>query len=166
MATYRRETRVAAPLEDVWDFHSDVSGLEALTPAFMNLRVEGVTGPGGDPDPEVLEAGSRIDMSMRPFGVGPRQTWTSVITEREAGDGSAMFRDRMEGGPFPEWVHTHRFFADGDETLVVDSVDYRLPGGPVGELVGPLGWVGFEPMFRYRHRRTRELLEGGTPRTA
>jgi len=166
MATYRRETRVAAPLSDVWAFHSRVSGLEALTPGFMNLRVEGVTGPDGEPDPEVLEAGSRIDMSMRPLGVGPRQTWTSVITECEEGDGSAMFRDRMEGGPFPEWVHTHRFFADGDGTLVVDSVEYRLPGGAVGELAGPLGRIGFEPMFRYRHRRTRELLEGDPSRTA
>jgi ligand-binding SRPBCC domain-containing protein len=165
MSTYRRQTRVAAPLSEVWTFHSRISGLEALTPSFMNLRVEGVTGPDGEPDPEVLEAGSRIDMSMRPFEVGPRQTWTSVVTERREGDGTAMFRDRMEGGPFPEWVHTHRFFADGEETLVVDTVEYRLPGGPVGEALGPLGWVGFEPMFRYRHRRTRELLEDGAAPT-
>jgi ligand-binding SRPBCC domain-containing protein len=166
MSTYRRGTRVGAPLEEVWEFHSRISGLEALTPGFMNLRVEGVVGPDGGPDPEVLEAGSRIDMSMRPLGVGPRRTWTSVITEREAGAGSAMFRDRMEDGPFPEWVHTHRFFADDGETLVVDHVEYRLPGGPLGEAVGPLGRVGFEPMFRYRHRRTRELLEDGGRVTA
>jgi len=166
MSTYRRQTRVAAPFDEVWTFHSRISGLEALTPDFMNLRVERVTGPDGEPDPEVLEAGTRVDMSMRPLGVGPRRTWTSVITEREAGDGSAMFRDTMEDGPFPEWVHTHRFFADGDETLVADEVEYRLPGGPVGELAGPLGRVGFEPMFRYRHRRTRELLESGSTRTA
>ena len=41
-----------------------------------------MTAPDGEPDPEVLEAGSRIKLSMRPFGVGPRQEWTSVITER------------------------------------------------------------------------------------
>jgi ligand-binding SRPBCC domain-containing protein len=159
MPIYSREIRVDAPF-------SKVSGLEALTPGFMNLEVEGVTGPDGEADPAVLEPGSRIDMAMRPGGVGPRQTWTSVITEREAGDGSAMFRDTMEGGPFPEWVHTHRFFADGDETLVVDAVEYRLPGGPIGDAVGPLGRIGFEPMFRYRHRRTRELLEEGARPTA
>jgi ligand-binding SRPBCC domain-containing protein len=168
MPTYRRQTRVAAPLEEVWAFHSRISGLEALTPSFLNLRVEDVTGPDGESDPEVLTEGTRIDLSMRPFDVGPRQTWTSVVTEREEGDGSAVFRDRMEDGPFPEWVHTHRFFADGGETIVADRVAYRLPGGRVGEFVGPLGWAGFEPMFRYRHRRTRELLEGadaapGTP---
>jgi hypothetical protein len=29
----------------------------------------------------------------------------------------------------------------------------------VGDLFGPLGWVGFEPMFRDRHRRTKRILE-------
>jgi len=116
MAVYQRRTRVAAPLSEVWDFHSRVSGLEALTPGWMNLRVESVTGPDGDPDPGILEPGSRIDASMRPFGVAPRQRWTSVITAREREAGSAYFRDEMEGGPFRRWEHTHRFFADGGRT--------------------------------------------------
>jgi ligand-binding SRPBCC domain-containing protein len=96
---------------------------------------------------------------MRPFGVGPRQGWTSVIVEREEGDGSAHFVDEMEGGPFRHWRHTHRFFADGDETVVNDRVEYRLPLGPIGDAVGPLARIGLEPMFRYRHRKTKELLE-------
>jgi len=36
---------------------------------------------------------------------------------------------------------------------------YALPFGGVGEAVSRLARVGFEPMFRFRHRRTRELLE-------
>ncbi|WP_135820092.1 SRPBCC family protein [Halostella litorea] len=159
MSVYRRETRVAAPLSEVWEFHSRVSGLEALTPGFAGLRIEAVAGPDGERDPDVLEAGSRIRMSMQPFGVGPRQRWTSVITEREEGEGTATFRDAMEDGPFDRWVHTHRFFADGDETVVRDRVEYELPGGRLGEAAGPLAYVGFEPMFRYRHRETKRLLE-------
>jgi len=160
MATYRRETRVRAPLEPVWEFHSRIEGLEALTPGFMNLRVERVVGPDGERDPGVMTAGSRVETSVRPFGVGPRRRVDSVIRERERGDGVARFVDEMETGPFPEWRHTHAFFADGDATVVRDRVDYALPGGPVGRAVSPLGWLGFEPMFRYRHRRTRGLLEG------
>ena len=159
MAVYHRRTRVAAPLESVWDFHSRVSGLEALTPDWMNLRVESVTGPDGDPDPGILDPGSRIDASVRPFGVGPRQRWTSVITERERDGATAYFVDEMEDGPFRHWEHTHRFFADGDETVVDDHVVYALPFGALGEAVATLARVGFEPMFRFRHRRTRELLE-------
>jgi ligand-binding SRPBCC domain-containing protein len=159
MPVYQRRTRVAAPLDAVWAFHSQVSGLEALTPGWMNLRIEGVEGPDGDSDPAVLETGSRIDASVRPFGVGPRQRWTSLITAREEGEGRASFTDEMVDGPFREWEHTHRFFRDGDETVVDDRVTYALPLGAVGDAVGPLARVGFEPMFRYRHRRTRDLLE-------
>ncbi|MES3517082.1 MAG: SRPBCC family protein [Natronomonas sp.] len=159
MQTYTREVRVSAPLESVWSFHSNIDGLEALTPGFLGLEVVSVTGPDGEPNPTVLEAGSRIEMQMRPLGVLPGGRWVSVITDREYGDGSAMFRDVMEEGPFPAWTHTHRFFADGEETLIVDRVEYELPGGRVGEAAGPLGRVGFEPMFRYRHSQTKKLLE-------
>jgi len=159
MAIYRRETFVDAPFEDVWAFHSTIDGLDALTPGFMNLEIERVTGPDGEPDPEILEVGSRIELSMRPFDVGPRQHWTSVVTERTEDDGAAIFHDAMEEGPFPTWEHTHRFFADGDGTIVSDRVEYELPGGALGRAASPLGWVGFEPMFRDRHKKTKELLE-------
>lgn len=159
MPTYSRRTRVRAPLDEVWAFHSRIEGLEALTPDFLHLSVEAVRGPDGEPAPEVLSEGTRVWLSVRPFGVAPRQRWRSKIVAREEGDGQALLRDEMVDGPFPEWVHTHRFFGDGDETVVVDEVAYELPLGPVGEALGPVAVVGFEPMFRYRHRKTRELLE-------
>lgn len=159
MATYARRTRVAAPFSEVWEFHSNVSGLEALTPGWMGLDVVSVRGPDGTLDPEVLEAGSKVRMAMRPFGVGPAQRWTTLIVAREASDREATFRDEMVGGPFRNWVHTHRFRADGDGTIIEDRVEYELPGGRLGRAASPLGAVGFEPMFRYRHAKTKELLE-------
>jgi len=156
---YQRSVRVGAPFDEVWDFHSRVTGLEALTPDWMHLTVESVQGPDGDPNPGILEAGSRIESSVQPFGVGPPQGWTSVIAERKEGDGSAMFRDTMEDGPFEEWEHTHSFFEDGDGTMAHDRVEYRLPLGGIGRVLGPLAVVGLEPMFRYRHRETKRLLE-------
>lgn len=159
MPIYERETRVAAPLAEVWSFYSRISGLEAVTPGWMGLQVESVTGPDGESDPDVLTEGSRVRLSVRPFGVGPRRPWTSVIVEREERDGAASFTDEMVEGPFPRWAHTHRFFADGRATVVRDRVEYRLPGGSVGDLVGPLARAGLDPMFRYRHRKTKELLE-------
>lgn len=158
MPTYRRETRVPAPLADVWEFHSHPEGLERLTPDWMHLRVEAVRGPDGERDPEVLEAGSQIRLSVQPFGVGPRQTWVSLITEREETAGSAYFVDEMRDGPFAEWHHTHAFFADGEETVLVDTVRYALPFGVVGDAVGPVAKVGFAGMFRQRHARTREMF--------
>ena len=159
MATYERSVRVFAPFEEVWEFHSTEKGLVDLTPEWMNLRVESARGPDGEPDPDVLEAGSVLRSSVRPFGVGPRQEWVSEITERDHQGGSAYFRDVMTDGPFDEWEHTHLFYADGNSTRITDHVEYEFPFGPLGRAVAPFSVVGFEPMFRYRHKRTRELLE-------
>lgn len=161
MANYHRQVRIAAPLDEVWEFHSRIEGLVGLTPDWMNLRVEAVRGPDGEPDPDVLEAGSRARLSVRPFGVGPRQRWTSRILSREKDEDSGVFRDTMEDGPFRRWDHTHRFVARGDETVVHDDVQYRLPLDGLGDAASLFAVVGFEPMFRHRHRKTKEHLEGG-----
>ena len=159
MARYERSVRVRAPLADVWEFHSTADGLVALTPDWMGLEIEDVRGPDGERDPAVLGTGSVIRSSVRPFDVGPRQTWLSEIVTREHEGGSAYFRDVMSDGPFEEWTHTHLFYADGGETIVRDCVEYELPFGALGRAAGPFAVVGFEPMFRYRHRRTKALLE-------
>lgn len=165
MPTYDRQTTIDAPLEDVWQFHSRIEGLEALTPQWMGLRVESMIGPNGETNPEVLEAGTEISLSMRPFDVGPRQYWISLITERERGDGVAYFRDEMIRGPFDHWVHAHTFFADGAETILRDRVEYELPhsgDAGIGRLVDvatPFSRIGFEGMFRTRHRMTKARLE-------
>lgn len=159
MPTYERRTRIDASLDDVWDFHSQISGLETLTPSWLRLRVESVVGPGGERHPDVLEEGSEVTLSMRPFGVGPRTAWTSRIVERERGDDAAYFRDEMVDGPFDRWLHTHAFYADDGATIVRDRVEYALPGGVLGDVLGPFARIGFEPMFRQRHRATKDALE-------
>lgn len=156
MASYVRATRVAAPFEEVWDFHATIKGLTVLTPDWMGLEIEAIE--GGDPQTEELEIGSRIRASVRPFGVGPRQRWISEITARERAEEYGNFRDIMTDGPFDHWEHTHHFVAESDETLVVDAIRYELPFGPIGRAFAPLAVVGFEPMFRYRHWTTRKLL--------
>ena len=163
MSTYRRRTRVEAPLDEVWAFHSTTDGLEALTPDWMGLTVSSVRGPDGEPDPEELLEGSEISMRSKPFGVFPESRWISRITNRREGEGYRMFRDDMLGGPFDLWIHTHEMYGDGNETVLIDTVEYELPlGGPLDRL-DPAAVVGFEPMFRYRHRKTKEILEGNSP---
>jgi ligand-binding SRPBCC domain-containing protein len=156
MKTFERDLRVRAPLADVWAFHSTIDGLRSLTPDWLGLRVEEIERPEDEPETHVLTEGTRIHASVQPFGVGPRQSWVSRITDREEGDGTAYFVDAMEDGPFPAWEHTHLFYGDGDETVVRDRVRYRAPAGPVGD---ELAGLFLEPVFWYRHRRTRDLLD-------
>lgn len=180
MPVYERETVVDAPLSAVWTFHARIEGLTALTPDWLGLRVEEIARPTGHPG-DHLVAGTRVRLSVRPFGLGPRRTWTSVVRESARGGGEAVLRDEMVDGPLPRWVHTHRFVAvdgaagggeapddvddgSGEATRVRDVIEYALPGGRPGRALGPLAVVGLEPMFRYRHRRTRALLEDGRGR--
>jgi ligand-binding SRPBCC domain-containing protein len=125
----------------------------------MGLTVSSVRGPDGELDPEELIEGTEISMRSKPFGLFPESRWLSRITDRREGEGYRMFRDDMLGGPFELWIHTHEMYGDGNETVLIDTVEYELPG-PLGGRVDPAAVVGFEPMFRYRHRKTKEILEG------
>lgn len=165
MSTFEHETHVTAGFAEVWDFHSRISGLTGLTPDWVNMRVEAIRGPEGEPAPELmgsdpgtLTTDCEIDVVVQPFGIGPQQAWTSRIVEREERDGAAVFRDEMTAGPFDRWVHSHYFYANNGGTRVRDRIEYRLPGGDLGRLAGPFAVVGFEPMFRYRHRETERRL--------
>lgn len=163
MATYERSALVRAPFADVWDFHSRIAGLEALTPDWLDLEVEDVRGPDGDPDPDEMVVDSTVVASVRPLGIGPRQRTTTRIVERERTDGDGQetgyFVDEMTGGPFARWRHTHRFRAVAGGTRVTDHVSYDLAGGTVGRVASPLAIVGFALMFRQRHRRTKAIME-------
>ena len=125
MATYRRRSRIRAPLEAVWEFHSTTDGLEALTPNWMGLTVSSVHGPDGELDPEKLVEGTEISMQSKPFGVFPQSRWISRITHRREGEGYRMFRDDMLGGPFELWIHTHEMYGDGTETVLIGRASCR-----------------------------------------
>jgi len=154
MAVFEYSSRVPAPFGRVWEFHSTIDGLRRLTPGWANLRVEELRLPADATD-EVLVEGSEIDLSVGPLPFGPRQHWTSVITERVEDESRAYFVDEMRDGPLAEWRHRHLFEAAGATTIVTDRIAYRTPLGQVADRAfhGALR-LG----FRYRHRETREIV--------
>ena len=135
-----------------------------VTPDVLQPKIEGVVGPASATAEDELIPGMRIQLSLKPFVVGPCQQLTSEIVATEYEADRAAFQDVMVEGPFHRWDHTHEFVADGDGTIVRDVVVYELPGGKLGSILSPLAWPGFELVFRYRHRKTRALLseEGKT----
>lgn len=158
MAAFERSTVVRAPLEAVWRFHTTTDGLEAVTPDWLGLAVESVANPDDAPDPDRLVAGSEVTLSFRPFGIGPRRTWTARVTRADRRAQTATIRDEMLDGPFPRWVHTHAFATVPGGTRVTDHVEYALPLGPARALSG-LAWPAILALFVSRHRATRRLLD-------
>ena len=135
-----------APAEVVYDWHARPGAFERLTPPWAPVRLESFEGIE-DGDRAVLRIGLG-SLSLR---------W---VAEHYDGIEGRQFCDRQVQGPFPHWEHTHRFYEDDGETLLSDRIEYELPFGEIGEFVAEFGDLGFEPMFRARHRRTKQLLEG------
>lgn len=127
MTVFERVTRIDAPLAVVFAFFSHHRNLERITPSWARLRV--VESPG-----DRLREGDRIEYRFRAFGVPMR--WTARIALFRENE---VFADLQERGPFRYWLHTHRFRADGSRTEMHDRVEYELPFGFPGRLLG--GWI-------------------------
>lgn len=147
-----REQRIGRPLEEVFHFFAAARNLERLTPPW--LRFEVLT-----PEPIEMRVGALIDYRLRVHGIPLR--WTSRIEGWEPG---RSFVDRQLRGPYGLWHHRHTFAADGEDTIVRDTVDYGLPLGPLGELAHTT-FVrrDLERIFAYRRRAVLEALAAPDP---
>lgn len=148
MAHLRFTTRIARPAEDVFRWHLRPGAFARLQPPWEKVELR-----GGHPG---VSEGSRVSVSTSFAGIP--QTW--VVEHRDIEPGR-RFRDVMQRGPFAQWVHTHRFEAAGpDACELVDDIEYTLPLGGLGNLLGGhLVRRRLERMFTYRHEVTRADLE-------
>lgn len=159
MAVFERSFVVDAPFDDVWQFHTSIEGLIAVTPDWLGLTVETVTRPDGESAAggRLIE-GSEISLTIRPFGRVHLGRWQARVTHVDRGTERAEIRDELLDGPFTRWLHSHRFRTVSGGTRVTDRVEYELPLGPLRAL-SSVARPGFAAMFAHRHRRTRQLLE-------
>ncbi|MFO0597564.1 MAG: TIGR01777 family oxidoreductase [Myxococcaceae bacterium] len=144
MPTFERRSVLPASAQDVYDWHAQPGAFARLNPSFDPVEVEERTGG--------LEVGARTIIRLP---VGPvRQRWVAEHTACEPG---RMFRDEQKAGPFAKWVHTHLFEPRADGTCeLVDRIEYELPLGAVGALLGERFTVStLERNFAYRHEVTR-----------
>lgn len=150
METFVKESEIAAPARAVFDWHKREQALERLTPPGDPVNV--VSRTGG-----IDEPGSQVTLEIVLWGP-LRVRWVAEHRDFEEG---RMFQDVQVKGPFARWVHTHEMVPiDGERCLLRDRVEYALPGGWLGQLLG--GWFvrrKLQRTFEHRHRVTREALE-------
>jgi ligand-binding SRPBCC domain-containing protein len=145
-----KESRIAAPPEQVFAFHESEGALQQLTPPCEKLEVvEG--GPS-------LKPGSRVVLRTK---VGPvTLKWVAEHTEY---DPPRFFADYQVSGPFASWYHRHHFLDDGGGgTILRDEVEYQPPLGLLGRVVSS-GFLERKlmKMFGYRHDVTKRIVESG-----
>ena len=139
-------TFVARPRAEVFAFFANAANLEDITPPQLRFRITSA-------EPIDMNVGTLIDYRLSLFGI-PFE-WRTRIAAWNAG---VCFVDEQLKGPYAKWVHTHTFSDAPGGTLVSDSVVYRLPLFPVGEIALPVIRLQLKYIFRHRTRRIRELL--------
>lgn len=146
----QREQWLDRPCNEVFAFFADAGNLEAITPPWLRFRIL-------TPRPIEMRAGTLIDYALRIRGCPVR--WRTRI---ELWEPPLRFIDCQLRGPYRVWRHLHEFFAEGDRTRMVDTVDYALPWGLAGTWAHRL-WVrsDLERIFDYRRERIEQLFRRG-----
>ena len=145
---------VPASPADCWDFFSNPSNLEKITPPSLAFEVRSAVPPR-------IYAGLMIEYRVTPlFGI--RLPWLTEITHVEDGK---YFVDEQRMGPYAIWHHEH-FFTPGPDggTTMRDLVHYRLPLSPFSEVIHPvLVAPQLAEIFAFRRVEIEKRFGGSKP---
>lgn len=147
-----REQIVSTTLDRAWAFISSPRNLETMTPDDLSFEI--LTDL-----PENMYNGLLIEYVIGIPLLGKTRWVTEIkhIRERHS------FVDEQRFGPYAFWYHYHEIAEVEHGVCFRDRVSYRMPFGPVGNLVHRL-WVGktLTGIFDYRATAlTRYFQEDG-----
>lgn len=140
----RTGIRLPRPRSEIFGFFSDAGNLQALTPPWLRFRIL-------TPPPIAMGQGALIDYRIRLRGLPVG--WKTEITAWEP---PRRFVDEQLRGPYRLWVHEHSFGEIEGGTLAEDFVRYAVLGGALVNRL--LVARDLRAVFRYRHRRLREIF--------
>lgn len=145
---FKKESVIRAPAEVVFAFHERPDAFALLQPPWQRSEIV--------QPPSSLVVGTRVVVRVK---FGP--LWRTIVAEHVEYEAGRMFADRMVQGPFARWLHRHLVTPRGvNECLLTDDIDYALPLGALGALVGgAIAKSQLERLFAYRHEVTRRECE-------
>jgi ligand-binding SRPBCC domain-containing protein len=143
MPTLRFVERYPLPRSVLFAFFRSPANVIAVAPPGLQLRlVEG---------PDVVSVGARFVVEVRRWGIAQRIG--TVVTELEE---PARIVEEQSEGPFRRWALQRCFIEMGEETELVETIDYEPPGGLLGLMVTPAA-VEKELAQAYADRLQRTL---------
>jgi len=142
-----RVLELPVPVELLWAFHERPDAFALLQPPWEASEVIEL--------PKSLEVGARAVLGAK---LGPLTL--RIEAEHIAYEQGRSFTDTMLRGPFRSWVHEHLCEPTASGSRLVDTVDYELPFGALGKLIGgAMVRRRLDRLFTYRHEITlRECL--------
>ena len=122
MAIFEESILLPVPRAVLFDFLSRPANVAKVTSSAVGLRFTEA--------PEIVTTGSRIAIQMVVMG----QVQKAVHEIAEFSHPELIVEVQLEG-PMKSWRHEHRFEDAGDQTRMIDLIDYTKPGGIIGLLL-------------------------------
>jgi uncharacterized protein len=146
--TFAKTLHLPASADAVFAWHEAPGAFDRLTPPNEPVRV--LRHVGG------IQDGARVSLQVGPWPF----SWRWDLEHRDYQQGRS-FTDVQVRGPFRYWKHIHRMIPHGPASCVLeDSIEYELPLGIAGRLVGRLFMQPtLKRLFAYRHAVTRRAFE-------
>ncbi len=141
------ETIINRPINEVFDFFSKAENLNRLTPDELEFKIL-------TPLPLQMRKGALIDYQIRlskiPF------KWKTEIT---VWNPPFSFIDRQVKGPYRIWIHEHSFLDNGNQTKMIDRVEFLSPGGILEPIINKAFVESrVKEIFSYREKRLKEIF--------
>lgn len=158
MKIHHLETYQKLPigLDEAWEFFSTPKNLDMLTPDDMSFNIIS----GAD---DKAYAGQLITYKIKPLFNIP-MNWVTEITHCVH---QKYFIDEQRFGPYKFWHHQHHFNEVKDGVIMKDVLNYALPFGLLGELMGKLMLhKKVQQIFSYREEKLNEIFQVYTEKTA
>ena len=142
----KRELTIDLPRSEVFEFFSNASNLERITPAELNFHIT-------TPQPIEMREGALIEYRLSLHGLPI--SWQTLISKW---DPPNEFIDEQLSGPYKQWIHRHTFTElSPDKTLIEDEVRYRLPLEPLGDVAHFFVQRQLKGIFDYREKAVLEF---------
>lgn len=149
MAIFEEELLLPVPRMLLFEFLSRPANIARVSDPNLGLKFHGA--------PDVVTLGSRIVIEM--MAMSQVQKAIHEITTYTPHD---LIVETQIEGPMKAWRHEHHFEDAGDQTRMIDRIEYQKPGGIVGLLLTEARVQDMlEENFFQREQNLRKLIAQG-----
>ncbi len=146
MKTFEHSFIVHHHIDKVWNLYTDIGHLELITPKQMDLKI--------------IYTSNRLITNQQDAVIEGKigfmkRKWHSKVTFIKKYE----YMDEMLKGPFKKWKHIHMFKEmDKTHTEIIDKIEFELPYGILGKLLGGYAYNNLIKVFEYRKIQTINIL--------
>ena len=136
---------VDVPVEQAWDFYTDLHHLKVITPKKLDLKIIKSSG-------KKITMGQTASFSSKMI---TRITWKTKITFCKP----YRYVDEMSNSLFNRWRHIHVFEKiNENQTRIDDEIEFELQYGFVGRMFEGYALARLKKIFAHRQQATIRAL--------